>query len=371
MNDSKERASNMVKKILKILLIIILAIIAIVAIYIAYVFISYHRIDDNVKVEIEGSTTTTEIKKNQIYTMASANLGFGAYSDDYSFFMDGGTESWAYSKDAATTNINSSIDIIKQLKPDIFLLQEVDLDSTRSYHVNEKDLIIENLSADYGDNLTYTFCVNYDSPFLMYPLYQPHGKSTAGMLTISTAEITDSIRRSLPIDEEITKMIDLDRCYCKNTIPVEGGKNLILYSVHLSAYAQNPETAINQIKVLNEDMKNEFEAGNYIIAGGDMNKDVLGDSQQYFGKSTEDQLWAVAFPTELLEKEFTLVKPLDESNPVPSCRNADSPYNEDSFVITIDGFIVSSNVDVEESNVIDTGFKYSDHNPIYMKFKLK
>ncbi len=47
------------------------------------------------------------------------------------------------------------------------------------------------------------------------------------------------------------------------------------------------------------------------------------------------------------------------------------PYTEDSFVLTIDGFIVSSNIDVLEANVLDTGFKYSDHNPVYMDFVLK
>jgi hypothetical protein len=73
----------------------------------------------------------------------------------------------------------------------------------------------------------------------------------------------------------------------------------------------------------------------------------------------------------LLDDCFSIVGPVDESNPVPSCRNEDSPYTEDSFVLTIDGFIVSSNVEVEYSNVLDTGFSYSDHNPVYMDFILK
>ena len=50
----------------------------------------------------------------------------------------------------------------------------------------------------------------------------------------------------------------------------------------------------------------------------------------------------------------------------PSCRNADSPYKGDGtdFVITVDGMIVSENVKVVSSETIDTGFKYSDHNPV-------
>ena len=215
------------------------------------------------------------------------------------------------------------------------------------------------------------FCQNYDSPFLFYPIIQPHGKSRAGLMTISTIQIKDSIRRSLPIEKGLSKLIDLDRCYTKNYIDVTNGKKLVVYNVHLSAYTTDPSTAENQVIMLNEDMRQEYAAGNYIVAGGDMNKDVLGDSSKYFNTSAQDQLWAVAFPEDLLDTDFKLVGPVDSYYPVPSCRNADTPYNEDSFVITIDGFIVSSNVEVERSNVIDTGFKYSDHNPVYLDFKLK
>ena len=360
----------MFKKIIKPILIIILAIILLFVAYCAYVLISYHRIDDNTKLEINGSAAVDSLKTNELYRISSANLGFGAYSDDYSFFMDGGTESWAFSKEAVNENINGSIDSVLTLAPNLMLFQEVDIDSTRSYHVNEEDLIINNISNKGYGNVDYTFALNYDSPFLLYPLTQPHGKSKAGLLTVSTASITDSVRRSLPIEEGLSKLIDLDRCYSKNYIELENGKQLVLYNVHLSAYTTDPSTAENQVVMLNADMLEEFEKGNFIIAGGDMNKDVLGDSSAYFG-TTSTENWAQPIPDELLDDNFTIIGPVDETNPVPSCRNADAPYSEDSFVLTIDGFIVSSNVQVLTANVLDTGFKYSDHNPVYMDFILK
>ena len=51
--------------------------------------------------------------------------------------------------------------------------------------------------------------------------------------------------------------------------------------------------------------------------------------------------------------------------------NPNKPFKKGDFVVTVDGFIVSANVEVTYSNVIETGFKYSDHNPVWMKFKLK
>ena len=97
------------------------------------------------------------------------------------------------------------------------------------------------------------------------------------MLTVSNMKITESIRRSLPIEDGFMKLLDLDRCYSVNRIPTENGKELVLYNLHLSAYTSDPSTADNQLRMLFEDMKEEYDAGNYIVAGGDFNKDLLGN----------------------------------------------------------------------------------------------
>ena len=113
------------------------------------------------------------------------------------------------------------------------------------------------------------------------------------------------------------------------------------------------------------------ENGNYVICGGDFNKDLLGNSEEIFGRSGEGQTWAQPFPTEYLEgKDLTLVSSLNEENPLPSCRNADGPYNDNQFVLTVDGFLVSANVSVNSCYVSNGEFLYSDHNPVMLKFVL-
>ncbi len=358
------------KKIVKPLLMLLASIFLIITTYVLYVIFTYHRIEDNLLLQIEGSSSNNVVNTNQKYRISSANLGFGAYSDDYSFFMDGGKESWAYSKEAVYTNLKGSLSAIDSLSPDFLLFQEIDLDSTRSYHINQEDYIIDTLHDKGYTNTSYEFSVNFDSPFLMLPIYQPHGKSKAGMLTVSPVTISSATRRSLPIEDGLSKFIDLDRCYSKNVIPASNEKNLILYNVHLSAYTTDPSTATNQIIMLAEDMQTEYSNGNYVIAGGDMNKDILLDSSKYFHK-TSNENWAASFPIEKLPSTLQLVQPLDEANPIPSCRNADEPYTKDTFVLTVDGFIVSDNVKVEYTNVLDTQFKYSDHNPVFMDFILE
>ena len=61
----------------------------------------------------------------------------------------------------------------------------------------------------------------------------------------------------------------------------------------------------------------------------------------------------------------------DVDNPVPSSRIADGPYVEcQTFVCTLDGFIVSDNVRVERCGVVDETFRCSDHNPVVLRFEL-
>lgn len=359
-------------KIVKITGIVLALIILVILGYVAYVFLTYHRIDDNQKLDIrtKGEVIKQEVSLNTEYSVLTYNIGFGAYSSDYSFFMDGGKYSRAYNKQAVMDNMNGSLEIIKSQDADFVFLQEVDLSATRSYGVNENEMILDELN-----NYSSAFAINYDSAYLMYPILEPHGKSKAGISTIAKYPIIDSVRRSLPIDTSVYKLIDLDRCYTKSRIKVEDGKYLCLYNVHLSAYTKDESIVENQIKMLSDDIKSDYEAGNYIICGGDFNQDLLGDSPSIFKTPELEENWAKPFPSNLLPSGITVAydQLSDEMRGalIPSCRNADAPYNkETSFVTMVDGFLISDNVKLMSIETIDHNFLYSDHNPVKMKFQL-
>ena len=155
--------------------ILILALLA----YIVYLYASYYRIEDNQELVVEApvdDTTTgaaAVLATDTEYSAVTYNIGFGAYLPDYSFFMDGGTSSWAESPETVQYAINGAGELVKSLDPDFALIQEIDLDATRSYHTDEYEML-RNLLPEY----TTVFAQNYDSAFLFYPFTQPHG--TAG-----------------------------------------------------------------------------------------------------------------------------------------------------------------------------------------------
>ena len=353
------------RKILRISLITLLSVVALVLLtvigYVIYVFADYSRIEDNVSIDVEdgadGLTPVgTELK------IVTYNIGFAAYTPEFSFFMDGGEYSRAFSEESVYSVMNGITELLENEDADFMMIEEVDKKATRSHHVDQSDILISAM-----DGYDSAFAVNYDSPYLFYPFNSPHGKSLAGMLTFSKYNITSSLRRSLPIETSLMKLVDLDRCYSVTEVEVENGKKLILYTAHLSAYTSDGTIATEQLEMLISDMKTQYEAGNYVICGGDFNKDLLGDSSKYFGVSGEGYTWAQPFPIEMLDDTgFSLVA----SSNAPSCRNADAPYHDGQFVLTVDGFIVSDNVEVVHSEVLDTDFTYSDHDPVTMTFVL-
>lgn len=338
----------------------------VVIVYVAYVIISYHRVEDNIELSIVNGTTEQAILDKE-YKMITFNIGFGAYEPDFGFFMDGGKESRAFSKERLIANIEAIEQFLNNLNADYLFLQEIDEKATRTYKFNERESLTNSL-------LGYDSCYgqNWDSAYLFYPIFKPHGKTKAGLMTFSKTDLLQATRYSLPIEKGLSKFVDLDRCYTKSVTKVKNGKELILYNAHLSAYTKTAEIAEDQIKLIVNDMQNEINKGNYVICGGDFNKNLLGEISTEFSKNKESYNWAKPFPVKLLEGTNLLLKaPYDINNPVPSCRNADGPYNESQFVVTVDGFIVSDNVNVKSVNVIDTKFKYSDHNPVELIFTLK
>ncbi len=357
------------KKMMKRIAVITAVIVVILGSYAAYVLTAYYRLPDNLTLEVKRNGANHYFEDKELYKAGeyywamTYNIGFGAYRKDFSFFMDGGKYSQAKDEDSVVASVCGIGDIINAVNPDFLFLQEVDVDGTRSHHVNQVDLLNQFILGYY-----YTFAQNYDSPYLFFPPWEPHGANVSGLLTYSKPQITDAMRRSLPISQSLGKLVDLDRCYSVSRVPLDNGKQLCLYNVHLSAYVSDESLKDAQLAMLYRDMEGDYQKGNYVVCGGDFNRNLKKEDSDS-ASANQVQL----FSREDLPEGFTLA--IDEAKEEKikhnTCRDGGKPYEEDtSDTVTLDGFIVSENINVNYYYHMDWGYEFSDHEPVIMQFQI-
>ncbi len=357
----------MIKKIAKGIGIGVGAVVLVVAGYVGYLFASYHRVPDDQPLKVDQAAAVETLKSGQTYRAMTYNIGYGSYPPSYSFFMDGGKFSRAYSAAAVRRSLAGVVKTTQQVAPDVAFYQEVDRDGDRSRHVNEVALL-----AKGQPNSDLVFAQNYDSAYLFFPVTQPIGAAKSGLVTTSRAKISAARRYQLPVDTDYNKLMDLDRAFSMSTVPVANGKSLILVNVHLSAFTPNQAVQQAQFAKLFKYIVAAYADGNYVMVGGDYNHRVIKNAPAVFHTSTKPQTWTHPFPVNQLPAGFYQPTKGLAAAAVPSARGLDKPWSpKTSFKTLIDGFILSPNIEAKQVQVIDTGFKYSDHNPVELRFTLK
>ena len=384
------------KKFLFIFLSVIIIFILSVAGYFLYVYFSYNRIVDYMNLDVDGESISEIVEVEKELSISTYNIGFGAYSQDYTFFLDSSVtfdeiENYGYygkarDKEEVIFNTNGAIKTIIDINPDFALFQEVDIIANRSYKINQYQMI-----QDSFTQTSHSLGVNYDSAFLPYPFYDMHGKTLAGIATFSKYHIQEATRISLPVATDFSKFFDLDRCFVINEFNTSNNNKLIIVNIHMSAYDEGGFVRKQQIDLLNEYLYKWNELGYYVIIGGDFNHDLITynplykfdfDTSIVFSEFINHKrpYWLQLFYDEnhnsLIDKNYTIFA----SNNAPTNRDASVEWEiGKGYVCTIDGFILSKNIDVLSIETVITKngnkgldhFAYSDHDPALLKFKLK
>lgn len=305
-----------------------------------------------------GSETPAPGSSLEILTF---NTGYAGLDKTQDFFMDGGSQVQPDSRQEVEENLQGIAGILKEHPADVYFLQEVDLDSKRSYRIDQQAYYQENL------DLPGVFACNFKCDFIPYPL-PPIGKVESGILTMTDLAVSSASRISLP--ESFSwpvKTCNLKRCMLETRIPLTGtDRELVLINFHLEAY-DSGEGKILQSQMLAEKLQKEYEAGNYVIAGGDFNQTFEG-IDKYPLKDTDN--WAPGVIGEdSLPEHFSFA--VDDS--YPTCRLLNEPYSgsfDTAQVYVLDGFLVSDNIKVNQVSVINTDFAYTDHQPVRLEVRL-
>lgn len=305
-----------------------------------------------------------KVFKDQEISILTWNIGYGALSETEDFFMDGGEKVRPDNKELVWKNIEAMKKVIKESRSQVVFLQEVDHNSKRSYYINE----VKAFSNGWGGSTGYAR--NFLCDYIPYPL-PTIGKVDAGLLTLNQFQADQAERISLPTPFSWpVRICQLKRCLFLERVPIEGSNRQVVFvNLHLEAYDDGSGKEA-QTKLLAQILEKEYEAGNYVIAGGDFNQTFEQVDEDKYPVWDKDNFQAGKVEENLFGEEWQFA--VDDS--LPTCRLLNGPYDRSdkkTQFYVIDGFILSPNVKLEYVKTLDEDFKNSDHNPVQIKIKLK
>lgn len=328
--------------------------------------------EQEIELEVEGKASVATIT-DSILTFIIWNIGYTGLGAESDFFYDSGSMLLSGGKNVrpkepvVEKNIQGVLDFIKRTPVDFLLLQEVDVNSKRSYFTNHYEQIGA-LLPDY----TRTFAVNYNTPRMPLPVLEPwnvYGKVYSGLASYSRFQPLDATRFQLPGDYPWpTRIFQLDRCVALHRYALSNGKELVVANIHNSAYDKGGVLKAQQMEFLKGLFMAEVEKGNYLIAGGDWNQCPPYFKADGFMPGQGGSNLPINIDPAFLPADWTWVY----DTTVPTNRNISNPYEAGStFVTLIDFYLLSPNIQVKQVKGMHLDFQYSDHQPVWMELELR
>jgi endonuclease/exonuclease/phosphatase family metal-dependent hydrolase len=350
---------KILKRILKVFLTLILVLVIGFVGIIVYAVISDYKPAE--KVQVYSSGKAGKLNDTASFTLLTWNIGYCGLDKAMDFFYDGGTKVMT-PKANCVQNLDAVSGFLKNNDSvDFIFLQEVDRKSKRSYRIDEYSTLTDALKKFTG-----YFATNYNVFFVPVPPSSPMGKVFSGISTFSKTEPSSSVRYAFPGKYGFPKQLFmLDRCFLVNRYPLMNGKELVVINTHNEAFDPgNIRKA--QMDYLKSFVLGEYQAGNFVVAGGDWNQCPPGFRPEFTDNKVNTE--QMVMPADFLPAEWKWVY----DNTLPSNRTVIAAYDPAITTTTvIDFFLLSPNIEAASIKCINLNFENSDHNPVIIKIKLK
>ncbi len=351
------------RNIIKIALAALITVILCFASFLTYVTITDFQPSEKETLIIKKNTLphTVPLGKLSLYTWNIGYCGLGSAMD---FFYEGGTmvmpDKSYYSK--CRGGVLSKVKAFDN--PDFIFIQEVDFRAHRTYEDDQ----VERFEEAFRGYAAF-FAINYKVPFVPVPASSPMGRVESGILTLTHYRPAEAVRYSFPSTYSWPKRLFLlDRCCMLTRYNVSNGKQLVLINTHNSAYDDAAEMRAEELKLLKEIILNEYAKGNYVIAGGDWNQNPVPFNKDSIKDGNLSKVISPGIPGDFLPAGFTWAY----DPKFPTNRDVDKPYSKGRTLTTvIDFFVLSPNINLLSANALQTGFEFSDHQPVRVEVELK
>lgn len=350
------------RKFLKmILLLILIAVVYLAIVLVANSVYDYRPLTGPVGLPTEA--VSGDMGDGKVFSILTWNLGYAGLGKDADFFYDGGrmVKPGKEEYQGYLEGIISRLESFDSV--DFILLQEVDTSSARSRYTNQFRLISRKLSSRQG-----IFVMNYDVIYVPRPWFRPMAGVTSGLACFSSYPASEATRVVFPFNFGWPMGLFMpDRLFVSLSIPLPGGEKIRIINTHNSAF-DDGNLRKKQLELLYEHMTEGYGRGEAVIAGGDWNM----HPDAYRGQ-----------PFKTADKPFILHGVDQVSGPDPSWQIAYDPEFPTNREVSeayiagetptgiLDFFVCSPNVEVLEIRTLHDGFRFSDHQPVYMRFRLK
>jgi len=298
-----------------------------------------------------------------VLEVISFNIGYAGLGKEADFFMDGGKQVRPASSAVVQRNLDGVLAYLGKIDPDLLLLQEVDRKAKRSYGIDQVKAIAETRPSFFRSRAN-NFWVRY----VPVPPRDPIGPVNSGLLALSRFKLSKALRHQLPGDYAWpVRVFHLKRCLHELRFPAPDGKDWVVLHLHLSAFDKGGTLRKQQMTYLKALLLQLEGEGHHVIVGGDWNQAPPGLDGQSFPHQAEIPDWFQLAPEGWTPPGWNWAYDAES----PSLRANNEPYVPGrNFVATVDGFLLSPELAVQEVKCVDLGFVHSDHQPVHLRVSL-
>lgn len=360
-----------IKSIIKIASVLLLLFLIYVIVVLAYGSMYDWQPAEVTPIEL-AQDAKIKVIEDSIVSLSIWNLGYGGLGAKSDLFFDNGNQFFAGGrmirspKPYVEEYVNGANQFVGSTQSDFFLFQEIDTKSKRSYFINQFDKYRKQ-RPDYAA----AYAPNFINDRIPLPIAEPwrvYGAVHSGLATLSKYQPTENISYQLPGEYDWpTKLFQLDRCVLKQVFPTAKGKNLVVFNVHNSAYDTNGEMKKQQLSYLTQLWKEEYQKGNYVIAGGDWNQVPPNFPFNRFMPGNTSGYTQIPIDADAMPEDWRWV--YDPTTPT-NRKTRDVYIQKETFETLIDFFLISPNLRVKQVKGINQGFQFSDHQPVWVEVEL-
>lgn len=304
---------------------------------------------------------------NKEYSLTTYNLNYGYLGENKQFSQHRSDQEQVSTLAEVDENLKGIVKALKDSQSTLIFLQEVDRYSTRTHYFDSVRLFESQFLGSL--NFAYTQKAKH---YALFP-WQVHESFYGGLMSFSHFLVNQSTRLALnQIPSRFSSKANLPLATAlRQELNIEKHpQKLILYNLYLPEHLSVEEIK-NSLKTLGTFLKQDRQAGHFVILGGSFGKALHVQSESktvFFENESLIELMA-------LDKDWHFGVDTQKATARHSQVNDQKTVQEGveltSLQSTEDIFLVSSNINILQTYVITTSFEYSRHEPLKLIFSLK